>query len=247
MGDDSRLIKVIQIFLTMSESEIVEILSASGLEDYYRGPAPGLSREQRIRTILDRPAACERLDEILARIQANADRSDQSENLSGSKPLEQRDDSSKVIPALVFVVHGRNHRWWNEVGWLIDRVGNGALRALILEQESNKGQTIIEKFEEFAQKVVFAVAIMTGDDFGGVDEARETRVRARQNAVFEVGYFFAKLGRNKVVLLVEPDIERLTQLDGVLHIELDEAGAWKSSLVREMRAAGLAADSNRIS
>jgi predicted nucleotide-binding protein len=246
MREDSRLNEALEILLTLSESETIEILSALGLDNSYRAPTPGWSRERRLRETLDASVHQGSIDRLLA-LMNTKDSDIATSDSEGRFDLEREYVGDEAKPDLVFVVHGQNKQRWNEVGWLIDRVGNGRLKALVLEQESNRGSTIIEKFEDHAQRVVFAVAILTADDLVGRDERGVARLRTRQNTIFEVGYFFAKLGRRRVVLLAEPGVERLTQLDGVLYIELDEAGGWKSSLVREIRSAGLAADLNEIS
>jgi Predicted nucleotide-binding protein containing TIR -like domain len=72
-------------------------------------------------------------------------------------------------------------------------------------------------------------------------------VRARQNVVFELGFFVGKLGRERVTVLYESGVERPSDIDGLAYIALDEAGGWKLQLIREMRAAGMDIDLNRLS
>jgi len=64
----------------------------------------------------------------------------------------------------------------------------------ILREQSNKGRTIIEKFEDHAD-VAFAVVLLTPDDRGGSASVPETeyRPRARQNVVLELGFFLGRL------------------------------------------------------
>ncbi len=66
--------------------------------------------------------------------------------------------------------------------------------------------TIIEKIEKHSD-VTFAVVLYTGCDKGKFKEDSRYHLIARQNVVFEHGYMVAKLGRNKVVALVEPNVE----------------------------------------
>jgi hypothetical protein len=40
------------------------------------------------------------------------------------------------------------------------------------------------------------------------------------------------------VLIYEPGVERPSDTDGILHIPVDQAGAWKVQLTREIEAAG---------
>lgn len=107
------------------------------------------------------------------------------------------------------------------------------------------GRTIIEKFERNSE-VGFAVILLTGDDEGkGADSADSLRKRARQNVIFEFGYFLGKLGRSRVCALYEPGGEIPSDYQGVVYISLDTEEYWKFQLVRELKAAGIEVDANR--
>lgn len=73
----------------------------------------------------------------------------------------------------------------------------------------------------------------------------EQRPRARQNVVFELGYFIGRLGRNRVCALYREGVEIPSDYSGVLYIKLDEAGGWRLALAKEMKAAELPVDMNR--
>ncbi len=66
--------------------------------------------------------------------------------------------------------------------------------------------------------------------------------RARQNVIFEFGYFIAKLGRGRVAALCESDIERPSDIDGLLYTPLDQKGEWKKKIAKEIDAAGIKID-----
>ena len=87
---------------------------------------------------------------------------------------------------------------------------------------------------------------MTGDDEGGEHGTQQLRPRARQNVVLELGYFIGKLGRDRVVVLHEDEVEIPGDVHGVVYIPLDSAGRWRYDLMRELKVAGLAVDFNRI-
>ena len=117
---------------------------------------------------------------------------------------------------------------------------------MVLHEQPNEGRTIIEKFEDFAH-VRFAVVLLTPDDTGRLQaDAGEYRPRARQNVIFEFGYFIGKLGRERVCALVQGDLERPSDYDGVLYIQLDDSEGWKMRLVRELKSAGYDIDANRV-
>ena len=62
--------------------------------------------------------------------------------------------------------------------------------------------------------------------------------------IFELGYFAAMLGRGRACLLRKGDVEIPSDLYGIIYTEMDAAGAWKSKLTKELKAAGLTVDAN---
>ena len=112
------------------------------------------------------------------------------------------------------------------------------LEPVILHEQANLGRTIIEKFEDHAH-VGFAVALLTPDDAGSLQgEENSSKPRARQNVIFEFGYFIGKLGRERVCALVKGDVEKPSDYDGVLYISLNDPNDWKIELIKELKAAG---------
>ena len=142
----------------------------------------------------------------------------------------------------VFVIHGHDESARETVARFLEKAG---LEAVILHEQPNKGRTIIEKFEDYAD-VTFAVVLLTPDDVGEArDRGAELRPRARQNVVFEFGYFIGKLGRERVCALAKGEIERPSDSDGILYVRLDDNDGWKMHLLRELKAAGLTVDANQ--
>jgi len=99
-------------------------------------------------------------------------------------------------------------------------------------------KTIIEKIEYYSKEADFAIVLYTPCDKGrGVLETKvHARNRARQNVVFEHGYLMAKIGRKNVFALVKGEIEKPSDIDGVVYTPLDSAGRWKLELMRELKA-----------
>ena len=142
----------------------------------------------------------------------------------------------------IFVIHGRDNETKEMVARFLEHLD---LKPIILHEQSNQGRTIIEKFEQHAQ-VGFAVALLTPDDVGALQEdARNLKLRARQNVIFEFGYFIGWLGRNRVCALTKGDVEIPSDYDGVVYIPLDDAGGWRMELVKELKGAGIDIDANR--
>ena len=113
-------------------------------------------------------------------------------------------------------------------------------------EQPNQGRTIIEKYEQSAAEVGFAVVLMTPDDMGAAVSSDVQNQRARQNVIFELGYFAGKLGRGRVCLLRKGNVEIPSDLFGVVYTDMDPAEGWKSALVKELKAAGIQFDANRM-
>ena len=153
-----------------------------------------------------------------------------------------QENSQQRVSNRVFVVHGRDEGTGSIVARFLESLD---LEAIILQERANEGRTIIEKFEDYSD-VGFAVVLCTPDDIGSLaDEATaldELRPRPRQNVILELGYFWGRLGRNKVCALMDGDMEMPSDYGGVLYVPLDSAGGWKLILAREMKVAGMAID-----
>lgn len=120
-----------------------------------------------------------------------------------------------------------------------------SLQPIILHERPNKGRTIITKFQEESAGAGFAVVLMTPDDFGKARDAADLNPRARQNVVFELGFFIGALGPANVAALVEGDIELPSDFDGVVYISLEKED-WRTKLGQELEAAGYAIDWNKV-
>jgi hypothetical protein len=144
----------------------------------------------------------------------------------------------------IFLVHGHAEELRQTAAAFLRAIG---LDVVILHEQANQGQTIIEKFERHSD-VRFAVVLLTPDDVGAsVRHPEKTRHRARQNVILELGYFLAKLGRNKVCCLYVDGVELPSDYDGVLYVSYDQDGAWRSKLIKELCAAGIEVDFDNLS
>ena len=64
--------------------------------------------------------------------------------------------------------------------------------------------------------------------------------------MFEHGYLIGKIGRQNVCALVKGNIEKPNDISGVVYINMDSYGAWKTDLIKEMRESGYTIDANRL-
>lgn len=139
----------------------------------------------------------------------------------------------------VFVVHGHDEALKQSVARLIEKQD---IKPIILHEQPNKGATIIEKFENNSG-VGAAICLFTSDDFGRAKNEKQERPRARQNVVFEAGFFMGKLGRDHVILLAERGVDIPSDLKGVVYTDVS---SWQLDVLRELRAMGFSIDYNRL-
>ena len=147
-----------------------------------------------------------------------------------------RPDTNKI-----FVIHGRDTGTRDMVARFLEQL---KLKPVILSEQSNKGLTIIEKFEKHSE-VGFAVALLTPDDTGSL-ESEKKKPRARQNVIFELGFFIGRIGRERVCALTKGEVEIPSDYSGVVYIVLDDSDGWKFQLRKELKDAGYDVDANRI-
>lgn len=143
----------------------------------------------------------------------------------------------------VFIVHGHDDEAKVTVARFVEKLGLGAL---ILDEQPSEGLTIIEKFESVAREAEFAIGLMTPDDLARSKDEADVQLRARQNVLIEIGYFLALLGRKRVCILYKEGTEIPSDFQGIIYIPMDRFDGWQLKLAREMRAAGLSFDLNRL-
>ncbi len=144
-------------------------------------------------------------------------------------------ETPTAVSTRVFVVHGRNDVIRNQIVTFLSEIG---LDPIVLHEQANMGRHLLTKFIDEADLASFAVVIMTNDDEGGLlDEGKKPR--ARQNVIFELGYFIAHLGQRKVCALISPGLETPSDFDGIVYVPIDEQEDWKKTLHRELAAVGI--------
>jgi predicted nucleotide-binding protein len=166
---------------------------------------------------------------------------DSAERTSNAPPIA---DVQDISAAPIFLVHGHDHAVLHETVRVLER-GTGR-EVTVLHEQANAGRTILEKFEHHAAVAAFAVVLLTADDEGGVRTDGDMHLRGRQNVIFELGFFFGKLGRQRVAVLFEENVEKPSDVDGLVYITLDKSGAWKYKLAKELEVAGISVDRSRI-
>jgi CheY-like chemotaxis protein len=126
-------------------------------------------------------------------------------------------------PPLAFIVHGHDEASLME---LKDYLQNTLKwqEPLVLREQPSHGKTIIEKFEEQSNRVDCVFALLTPDDVGKIFLTNDDKRRARQNVIFELGFFYAQMGRKsgRVFALCNGPLEIPSDLQGVIWIDISK-------------------------
>lgn len=165
--------------------------------------------------------------------------------------LRQVDDSkqSDSPPDSVFIVHGHDEEFLAQVESFLQSLG---IRTLVLKRLGSGEQSLLGKFFDHSSDAHFAVALVSADDYGAglfqydLPEVRDRSLqfRSRQNVILELGFFYGRLGWERVFVLSKrpprrfPNFERPSDLNGVVFDEVDESGRWKLLLRERLRQAG---------
>ena len=145
----------------------------------------------------------------------------------------------------VFVVYGHDNNSRVQLEAMLRR---WELEPLILDQLVSSGQTIIEKLEEYIGKADFGIVLATPDDIGASKDDMAKGIkkyRVRQNVILEMGMLLAKIGREKVAILLsqKEDMESPSDIQGLLYIPFKEnVEEVKVSLAKEMNCHGYCID-----
>ncbi|WHY03394.1 nucleotide-binding protein [Neobacillus sp. DY30] len=157
-------------------------------------------------------------------------------------PQEEAEDKFKGNNK-VFIVHGHDERLKDQTSIFLSELG---LEPIVLHRQADEGLTIIEKFEKYSD-VGFAFILLTPDDIGyPVKEEEKSEAdrlkehRARQNVIFEFGYFIGKLGRRRVCCLYKEGVTLPNDVSGYLYKKVNnniEEVAY--TIVKDLKAVGV--------
>ncbi len=147
------------------------------------------------------------------------------DNIAGTpeRAIEVIRQEITVRPRLM-IVHGRSN---DRI--LVEQIlrAQGVTDPIVLRERFKAGETIPEKFEREALQADGALVLFTPDDEAASllsatgepvspSELR-LRVRARQNVSLEYGWFWGRLGRDRVLLLIKGQLELPSDLAGLLY------------------------------
>lgn len=122
-----------------------------------------------------------------------------------------------------FIVHGHDNELLLELKDYLQNVLNWPA-PLVLRDQPSSGKTIIEKFEEHAGLVDWVFVLLSPDDRVFDPKTNDELRRARQNVIFELGFFYGLLGRceGRVIALKKGDLEIPSDIHGVIWIGVSD-------------------------
>lgn len=148
----------------------------------------------------------------------------------------------------VFIVHGHDDALKTDLEAFLHARG---LEPVVLHRQPDGGRTLIEKFEQYSD-VGYAFILLTPDDMAVKDpeaiiEAPEfgefdrdaIEHRARQNVIFEFGFFVGRLGRDRVCCIYRSNVELPSDIRGLVYKEIKgDVDSIGMALIRELQHAG---------
>jgi len=121
-----------------------------------------------------------------------------------------------------FIVHGHDEGLLAELKDYIQNVLKWP-PPVVLRDQPNAGKTIIEKFEDHAGPIDWVFVLLTPDDASFAPHSNLDRRRARQNVIFELGFFYGLTGRRygRVVVLKKGCVELPSDIEGIAWIDIE--------------------------
>lgn len=152
------------------------------------------------------------------------------------------DTQRKRLLNNVFVVYGHDKEMHSKVTKYIKRLG---IKSLDLMEYSPCGiRTIFDALNSCASFVECAVVLLSADDMVFNDKHEFLSYRARQNVIFEMGFFAGVLGKDKIIVLYKPnkDFEFPSDINGIYYTAYKEDNKWKLELRATLKRIGFELD-----
>lgn len=151
------------------------------------------------------------------------------------------DTKKKRLLNNVFVVYGHDENMRKRVTKYIKQIGINSVD--LMEYSPNGIKTIFDALNSCANRIECAIVLLSPDDIVVNDKHEFQSYRARQNVIFEMGFFAGILGRDKVIVLYKPDkdFEFPSDIVGIYYTEYVE-DRWKKELRSHLMKMGFQLD-----
>jgi predicted nucleotide-binding protein len=169
---------------------------------------------------------------VLERVADFADFLEGTAGVASGSPVSR----AARIPASrnVFIIHGKDELNARRLADYLRE--DESVIPIVMMARPGMSRPLTDKFEDEASKCVLAFALFTADDL--VSANGDEYQQARPNVIYETGWFIGRLGKTRVVLLLQSGAEMHTDLQGVsrIHFEHDVREKFQD-IHRELKAA----------
>jgi predicted nucleotide-binding protein len=142
----------------------------------------------------------------------------------------------------VFVITGKDEKKKAAVASFLANLG---VEPVIPQEDNGYKTNLVEKLGKNAE-VAFAIILLVGDEVGYPKEKpEESRPRANQKVIFELGFLMGRLPQNLVCALYEEGLDLPAEYQGNVFIPFDGGGIWKLLTARAMKMAHVDIDMNK--
>lgn len=164
-----------------------------------------------------------------------------SEMINNKQSTIRNATNSKIVKNNVFIIHGQDEAKMRELKEIIkDDFDLNPI--VLLEKPAGGSKPLIDKFENYAEKCSFAIAVFTPDD-KITNKNGETCFQARPNTIYELGWFCGCLGREKVLLLLKEGTSTFSDFYGIHELRFKNDIKEKlSEIEAELVECGLLSD-----
>jgi predicted nucleotide-binding protein len=159
-----------------------------------------------------------------------------SDDISAEAKVPTREAQQSLASPKVFIIHGRDKVNLSKLEKLLRE--HWHLRPVVMGSEPGKGRTLIERFDEEADRADFAIALVAPEDVFGIQIGGYGG--GVPHVLFEIGCFYGRLGKDRVCILFRSGTRIHSDLDGIPRIQFENSIDEKvSEIERELEHAGI--------
>lgn len=153
--------------------------------------------------------------------------------------ISEKEETAMVDNNKVFIIHGDNKHHWLELKNILESRTN--LSCIELSEMPGGSSTLIDKFEKYAEECAIAIVILSAED-RIVKKNQSEYSQARPNVLFELGWFYHKIGKERILILYEDSDSNMipSDLSGMQYLPFkgNVSDAYYD-LEKELRAIGV--------
>jgi hypothetical protein len=111
------------------------------------------------------------------------------------------------MPGLdIFITYGHNEKLKDQLVEILQSIDGFTITTYVLKDILQAGDSIPSKLEEYSIKCDLSIILATEDDYVATKNSDKSEPHARQNVWMEYGFFWAKLGLSRTLLLAQESI-----------------------------------------